>query len=196
MSYTRLPGDAYAGAARVTLTFCLRMAWTLLDLDAAVTPASHARLKDPDPRASVWEDLRAVGPRAGDPATPPNRAPVDKQSTERLLKFICAALAVEPQAFAKLYRVEEWRPVQVEVIRLARDLSSGRASCEACKMKRCLVWQPAAMDIARAGDPDNHLHAIALSPWITHFPVALLNQTLVLGKLMIQCSPSVIHPII
>ena len=128
--------------------------------------------------------------------TPPNRAPVDKQSTERLLKFICAALAVEPRAVAKLYRVEEWRPVQVEVTRLARDLSSGRASCEACKMKHCLVWQPAAMGTARVRDPDNHLHAIALSLWITHFPVALLNQRPVHGKIMIQCSPSVIHPVI
>ena len=60
---------------------------------------------------------------------------MDKQSTERLLKFICAAVAVEPQAFAKLYRVEEWRPVQVEGTRRARDLASGRASCEAGFMK-------------------------------------------------------------
>ena len=58
----------------------------------------------------------------------PKRAPVDKQSTERLLKFICAALAVEPRAVAKLYRVEEWRPVQVEVTRLARDLSSAHSA--------------------------------------------------------------------
>ena len=78
--------------------------------------------------------------------TPPNRAPVDKQSTERLLKFICAALAVEPQAFAKLYRVEEWRPVQVEVIRLARDLSSAHSAPEPVTPSRWsatsyIAWQ-------------------------------------------------------
>ena len=48
---------------------------------------------------------------------------MDNQSTERLLKFVCAALAVEPQAFAKLYRVEEWRPVQVEVTRHSQLLA-------------------------------------------------------------------------
>ena len=63
-------------------------------------------------------------------------------------------------------------------------------------MKLSLVWQPAAMGIARVGDPDHHLHAIALSLYISHFPVALLNQTLVLGKLMKQCRPSGIHPVI
>ena len=50
-------------------------------------------------------------------------APLNELPT-RLLKFICAALAVEPQAFSKLYRVEEWRPVQVEVTRHSQLLAA------------------------------------------------------------------------
>ena len=41
------------GGCQATLTLCVRMTWTLLDLDAAATPASNARLNGPDPRAST-----------------------------------------------------------------------------------------------------------------------------------------------
>ena len=73
-----------------------------------------ARVGDPDHRLHAI----ALSPFIGHlPVAPLNELPT------RLLKFICAALAVDPQAFSKLCRVNEWRPVQVEVTRHSQLLA-------------------------------------------------------------------------